>query len=178
MMEAFQRLLGSIAARTSRSSWATLVTGVTYRNPGPAREDGHDPRRHLQRPRDFGLVRGVELRRAPSVTVSSSAQCGDRMDRLEEAVTIRAAVFTQDRPSFEGQHYLIARALNVPSPNPAGGPKFLIGGGGEKRTLRILAKARRHVALVRRPDPGPIGSANFSSTLRAVNRDPSTVTLA
>jgi alkanesulfonate monooxygenase SsuD/methylene tetrahydromethanopterin reductase-like flavin-dependent oxidoreductase (luciferase family) len=49
-------------------------------------------------------------------------------------------MFTQDRPSFEGQYYKIDRALNVPRPIQPGGPKILIGGTGERRTLRLLAQ--------------------------------------
>src|SRR5258708_36183609 len=65
---------------------------------------------------------------------------GQRMDRLEEAVTIARLMFTEERPSFDGKYYRIDRALNVPRPIQPGGPKILIGGGGEQRTLRILAK--------------------------------------
>jgi alkanesulfonate monooxygenase SsuD/methylene tetrahydromethanopterin reductase-like flavin-dependent oxidoreductase (luciferase family) len=49
-------------------------------------------------------------------------------------------MFTQDRPSFEGKYYSIDRALNVPRPVQLGGPKVLIGGTGERRTLRLLAQ--------------------------------------
>jgi alkanesulfonate monooxygenase SsuD/methylene tetrahydromethanopterin reductase-like flavin-dependent oxidoreductase (luciferase family) len=49
-------------------------------------------------------------------------------------------MFTQERPSFEGKHYRIDRALNSPRPIQPGGPKILVGGSGEKRTLRILAR--------------------------------------
>jgi alkanesulfonate monooxygenase SsuD/methylene tetrahydromethanopterin reductase-like flavin-dependent oxidoreductase (luciferase family) len=49
-------------------------------------------------------------------------------------------MFTQDRPSFEGKYYKIVRALNVPRPVQPGGPKILIGGTGERRTLRLLAE--------------------------------------
>jgi alkanesulfonate monooxygenase SsuD/methylene tetrahydromethanopterin reductase-like flavin-dependent oxidoreductase (luciferase family) len=62
------------------------------------------------------------------------------MDRLDEAVQIAKLMFTEERPSFEGKFYRIERALNVPRPIQKSGPKILIGGGGEKRTLRILAK--------------------------------------
>jgi alkanesulfonate monooxygenase SsuD/methylene tetrahydromethanopterin reductase-like flavin-dependent oxidoreductase (luciferase family) len=65
---------------------------------------------------------------------------GERMDRLDEALTIAKAMFTEERPSFEGAHYVIRDALNVPKPIQRGGPPILIGGGGEQRTLRIAAK--------------------------------------
>jgi alkanesulfonate monooxygenase SsuD/methylene tetrahydromethanopterin reductase-like flavin-dependent oxidoreductase (luciferase family) len=63
----------------------------------------------------------------------------ERMDRLDEALTIIRAMFTEDRPSFEGRHYRIVEALNVPRPIAPGGPRILVGGGGEQRTLRIAA---------------------------------------
>jgi alkanesulfonate monooxygenase SsuD/methylene tetrahydromethanopterin reductase-like flavin-dependent oxidoreductase (luciferase family) len=62
------------------------------------------------------------------------------MDRLDEALTIVRAMFTEDRPTFHGRHYRIEEALNVPRPIQPGGPRILVGGGGEQRTLRIAAK--------------------------------------
>jgi alkanesulfonate monooxygenase SsuD/methylene tetrahydromethanopterin reductase-like flavin-dependent oxidoreductase (luciferase family) len=65
---------------------------------------------------------------------------GERMDRLDEALTICRAMFTEERPSFEGRYYRIERALNVPRPIQEGGPRIIVGGGGEQRTLKIAAK--------------------------------------
>jgi alkanesulfonate monooxygenase SsuD/methylene tetrahydromethanopterin reductase-like flavin-dependent oxidoreductase (luciferase family) len=65
---------------------------------------------------------------------------GERMDRLDEALTIAKLLFTQDRSTFEGKFSRIENALNVPKPVQAGGPPIMIGGGGEQRTLRIAAK--------------------------------------
>ena len=62
------------------------------------------------------------------------------MDRLGEALTIAKLMFTEDRPSFQGEYFKIDRALNVPRPIQKGGPKILIGGGGERRTLKLLAE--------------------------------------
>src|SRR5439155_2501189 len=64
----------------------------------------------------------------------------ERMDRLDEALTIARLMFTEERPSFEGRHYRIERALNSPRPIQPGGPKIMVGGGGEQRTLRIAAR--------------------------------------
>src|SRR5207302_10525125 len=50
------------------------------------------------------------------------------------------AMFTEERPSFHGTYYRIDEALNSPRPIQPGGPPILVGGGGEQRTLRLVAK--------------------------------------
>jgi alkanesulfonate monooxygenase SsuD/methylene tetrahydromethanopterin reductase-like flavin-dependent oxidoreductase (luciferase family) len=62
------------------------------------------------------------------------------MHRLEQAVLICRAMFTEDAPSFSGMHYKLQGAKNVPRPVQPGGPKIMVGGTGEKRTLRIVAR--------------------------------------
>jgi F420-dependent oxidoreductase-like protein len=138
MLEAYT-LLGALAARTERIHLGSLVTGVTYRNPallakmittldvisggrailgiGAAWYDVE----HIGLGFDFPTAKG-------------------RLDRLEEAVQICRAMFTQEQPTFHGEHYRIEAARNVPRPIQPGGPKIMIGGGGEKRTLRLVAR--------------------------------------
>ncbi len=176
MMEAYTTL-GAIAARTSRIKLATLVTGVTYRNPALLVKmvttlDAISKGRAIL---GIGAAWNEDEHRGYGFEFPPIR---DRMDRLEEAVTIARLMFTQDRPSFEGKHYRIERALNVPRPIQAGGPKILIGGGGEKRTLRILAKH----GDIGHWFGGPIQDLKrkreiFLEHCEAVNRDPSTVTL-
>jgi alkanesulfonate monooxygenase SsuD/methylene tetrahydromethanopterin reductase-like flavin-dependent oxidoreductase (luciferase family) len=64
----------------------------------------------------------------------------ERMERLEEALAICRAMFKEPEPSFTGRHYSISGALNVPRPIRPEGIPILVGGSGEKRTLRLVAK--------------------------------------
>jgi F420-dependent oxidoreductase-like protein len=138
MMEAYSTL-SALAVSTSRVKLGTLVTGVTYRNPAMLAKmvttlDVISKGRAIL---GIGAAWNEDEHNAygwefPPV--------GQRMDRLDEALTIAKLMFTQDRPSFEGKYYKIDRALNVPRPVQAGGPKILIGGTGERRTLRLLAQ--------------------------------------
>ena len=131
--------LAAIARETSRVRLGTLVTGVTYRNPAllakqvTTLDTISGGRAILGIGAAWNDVEhegyGFDF---PSV--------GERMDRLEEALAIITSMFNEDRPTFEGRHYRIERALNVPRPIEPGGPPILVGGGGEQRTLRIAAK--------------------------------------
>jgi F420-dependent oxidoreductase-like protein len=138
MLEAYTTL-SALATKTSKVKLATLVTGVTYRNPALLAKmvttlDVISKGRAILGigaawNEDEHIGYGFEF---PPI--------GQRMDRLDEALTIAKLMFTEDRPSFQGKHYRIERALNVPRPIQPGGPKILVGGGGEQRTLRLLAK--------------------------------------
>ena len=132
-------VLNALARETTRVRLGTLVTGVTYRNPAMLAK----------------MVTTLDIISAGRALLGLGAawnesehdgygyefpRVGERMDRLDEALTIARAMFTEDRPSFEGKHYRIQSALNVPKPVQPGGPKIMVGGGGEQRTLRIAAK--------------------------------------
>lgn len=132
-------VLNALARETSRVRLGTLVTGVTYRNPAMLAK----------------MVTTLDITSGGRAVLGLGAawnesehdgygydfpRVGERMDRLDEALTIAKAMFTQDRPSFEGRHYRIRDALNVPKPIQPGGPPIMVGGGGEQRTLRIAAK--------------------------------------
>lgn len=138
MFEAYT-LLAAIAARTEKISLGTLVTGVTYRNPALLAKQvttldliskgrailGIGAAWHDTEHLGYGFA-------FPSVK--------ERMDRLEETVQICQMMFTEDRPSFAGNYYTIDQARNVPRPVRASGIPILIGGGGERRTLSLVAK--------------------------------------
>src|ERR1700730_9800077 len=138
MMEAYTTL-GALAASTSRVRLGTLVTGATYRNPAILAKqvttlDVISKGRAIL---GIGAAWNEDEHRGYGVEFPP---IGKRMDRLDEALTIAKLMFTQDRPSFQGKYYKIDHALNVPRPVQPGGPKILIGGTGERRTLRLLAQ--------------------------------------
>jgi len=138
ILEAYTAL-GALAARTSRIRLGTLVTGVTYRNPALLAK----------------MVTTLDVISKGRALMGIGAAWNDaehrgygfefppvreRMDRLDEALTIIKGMFREERPSFQGRYYRIERAVNSPRPVQPGGPKILIGGAGEKRTLRLLAR--------------------------------------
>jgi F420-dependent oxidoreductase-like protein len=138
MLEAYTTL-GAIAASTTKVKLGTLVTGVTYRNPAILAKqvttlDVISKGRAIL---GIGAAWNEDEHNGYGIEFPP---IGQRMDRLDEALTIAKLMFTEDRPSFEGKYYRIERALNVPRPVQAGGPKILIGGTGERRTLRLLAQ--------------------------------------
>jgi F420-dependent oxidoreductase-like protein len=138
MLEAYS-VLSALARETTTVRLGTQVTGVTYRNPAMLAK----------------LVCTLDTISGGRAMLGIGAAWNDvehegfgyyfppvkeRMDRLDEALTIIRAMLTEDRPSFEGQHYRVKEVLNVPKPVSAGGIPIMVGGGGEQRTLRIAAK--------------------------------------
>jgi F420-dependent oxidoreductase-like protein len=138
MFEAYT-MLGAIAARTRRASLGAMVTGVTYRNPALLAK----------------IVTGLDVISSGRAILGIGAAWNDeehagygfsfptvseRFERLEEALQICRAMFTEEAPSFTGRYYSIAGALNYPRPIRPEGIPILVGGSGERKTLRLVAK--------------------------------------
>src|SRR5437763_6818881 len=137
MLECYA-LLSGLAARTQRARLGAMVTGVTYRNPAFLAK----------------VVTTLDIVSSGRAVLGIGAawnqqeheglgfgfpEVKERMDRLEEAVQICRAMFSEERPSFEGKYYRINEAINSPRPVTPGGPPILIGGSGEHRTLKLVA---------------------------------------
>ena len=138
MLEAYT-LLGALATRTQRVQLGTLVTGVTYRNPGILAKivTTLDV---ISRGRAILGIGGAWYEAEHQGLGVDYPADRVRLEMLEEAVQICRAMFTGDDVSFAGNHYRIDHARNLPRPVRPGGPRIMIGGGGEKRTLRLVAK--------------------------------------
>jgi F420-dependent oxidoreductase-like protein len=138
MLEAYSTL-AALATQTSHVKLGTLVTGVTYRNPALLAKTVTT----LDVISKGRAIMGIGAAWNESEHIGYGFEfppIKERMDRLDEALTIIKGMFTEERPSFEGRFYRIDRALNRPRPIQPGGPKILIGGGGERRTLKLLAR--------------------------------------
>ncbi|MEX2293363.1 MAG: LLM class F420-dependent oxidoreductase [Acidimicrobiales bacterium] len=138
MFEAYT-LLGAIAARTSKVKLGTLVTGVTYRNPAVLAKivTSLDV---ISRGRAF-LGIGAAWHDAEHQALGVEfPPVKDRFEMLEEALVICRAMFRGERPTIEGKHYAVRDAINSPAPLTVGGPPIMIGGQGERKTLRLMAQ--------------------------------------
>ncbi len=137
MFEAYTTL-SAIAARTRRAGLGAMVTGVTYRNPALLAK----------------IVTTLDVISSGRAILGIGAAWNDdehagygfdfppvreRMGRLEEALQICRAMFTEEAPSFVGRYYKLSGALNRPRPIRGDIP-VLVGGGGEQKTLRLVAE--------------------------------------
>lgn len=173
MLEAYSTL-GALAARTSRVRLATLVTGVTYRNPALVAKSVTtlDVISRGRAMLGLGAAWNESEHRGYGFEFPP---IGERMDRLDEALTICKLMFTEARPSFEGKHYRIDRALNSPRPIQAGGPKILVGGSGERRTLRLVARHADMSHWFGTLDQLKLKSEVLERHCEAEGRDPATI---
>jgi alkanesulfonate monooxygenase SsuD/methylene tetrahydromethanopterin reductase-like flavin-dependent oxidoreductase (luciferase family) len=88
----------------------------------------------------------------------------ERFERLEETLQIVHRMFDGDRASHDGRHYRLAGPVN--SPAPVRRPPIMIGGGGERKTLRLVAKYADACNLFANPDGGPAAIRQKLDVLR------------
>ncbi|QKG26304.1 LLM class F420-dependent oxidoreductase [Actinomadura verrucosospora] len=138
MLEGYTALAYA-AALTQRITLGTLVTGVTYRHPGilvktvTTLDVLSGGRAWL----GIGAAWNEEESRGLGVRFPPTAE---RFERLEETLRIAHQMWEGDESPFEGEHYRLERPLNSPPSVRRPHPRILIGGTGEKKTLRFVAK--------------------------------------
>jgi F420-dependent oxidoreductase-like protein len=138
MLEAYSAL-AYVAARTSRIQLAALVTGVTYRHPGLLAKavTTLDVLSHGRALLGVGAAWYEREHRGLGVPFPSVAE---RFERLEETLQICLQMWSDNDGAFAGKHYVLAETLNRPRPIGHARPPILIGGVGERKTLRLVAK--------------------------------------
>jgi F420-dependent oxidoreductase-like protein len=136
MLEAYT-VLGFLAAHTETALLHTLVTGVTYREPGLLAKQISTL--NVLSGGRAGLGIGAAWNEDESVGLGFAfPPIKERFERLEEALQICQQMWSDSQEPYAGTHYQLGRTLNSP-PNLTH-PYLMIGGGGEKKTLRLVAQ--------------------------------------
>jgi F420-dependent oxidoreductase-like protein len=132
-------VLNALARETRKVKLGTLVTGVTYRNPALLAKMATTLDIVSGGRAVFGL--GAAWNEEEHVAFGYDfPPVKERMDRLDEALAIARGMFRGERPTIEGRYYRVDDIVNSPLPVQPGGPRIIVGGGGEQRTLRIAAR--------------------------------------
>jgi F420-dependent oxidoreductase-like protein len=138
MLEAYVTL-GYVAALTRRMTLGVLVTGVMYRYPGLLAKivTTLDVLSGGRGRLGVGASWYEREQRALGVPV---VPVPERFERLEETLQICRQMWSDNDGPYEGRHYRLAETLCSPRPLTRPHPPILVGGGGEKRTLRLVAR--------------------------------------
>jgi F420-dependent oxidoreductase-like protein len=138
MLEGYTALAYA-AGQTERIKLGTMVTGVTYRHPGilvktvTTLDVLSGGRAYL----GIGAAWNDEEHAGLGVPYPPTAE---RFERLEEALQIAQQMWRGDETPYQGTHYQLARPLNSPPALSRPHPPILIGGTGERKTLRLVAQ--------------------------------------
>ena len=129
--------LGYLAGRTTDITLALLVTGVTYRHPGLLAKTVTTLDVLSQGRSMFGIGAAWYEREHLALGVPYPP-LRDRFEMLEETLQICQQMWSDNDGPYDGKHYQLAETIC--QPQPIRRPPILIGGGGEKKTLRLVAQ--------------------------------------
>jgi F420-dependent oxidoreductase-like protein len=129
--------LGFLAGQTTSITLAMLVTGVTYRHPGVLAKTVTTLDVLSQGRSTFGIGAAWYEREHVALGVPYPP-LRDRFEMLEETLQISLQMWSDNNGPYHGKHYQLAETICVPT--PVRRPPILIGGGGEKKTLRMVAQ--------------------------------------
>ncbi len=136
MLEAYT-LLGALASVTSSVRLGALVTGNTYRNPAILAKAVTTLDIVSGGRAQLGIGCGWFELEHDSFGIKFGTFT-DRFEMLEEALQVILPMLRDERPSIDGKHYKITQAINQPA--PLSSIPVMIGGSGEKKTLRMVAQ--------------------------------------
>jgi len=131
--------LAFAAGKTSRIKLGTLVTGVTYRYPGILVKTATTLDVLSQGRAYFGVGAAWNEEEHQGLGVPFPP-VAERFERLEETLQIALQMWAGDDKPYQGKHYQLARPLNSPQAVQRPHPPILIGGSGERKTLRLVAQ--------------------------------------
>ncbi len=138
MLEGYTSL-GFLAGLTERMTLGMLVTGVMYRYPGIL----------AKTVTTLDVLSGGRARLGIGASWYEREQAAlgvpvvpvaERFERLEETLRICRQMWSDDDGPFDGQHYHLAETICVPQPLSTPSPPIMVGGGGERKTLKLVAR--------------------------------------
>jgi F420-dependent oxidoreductase-like protein len=132
-------LLAALAAQTQRLRMGVMVTGNTYRHPAVLAKMAATVDVVSGGRLDFGLGAGWFEAEHTAYGIPFYPP-GERIRRLGEACEVISLMWTETAPDFDGQYYQLKQAYCEPKPIQTPHPPFVIGGSGERRTLRVVAR--------------------------------------
>jgi F420-dependent oxidoreductase-like protein len=173
MLEGYTAL-GFVAGRTERLRLRLLVTGVTYRHPGLLAKavTTLDVLSGGRAELGIGAAWYEREHRGLGVPFPPTAE---RFERLEEAIQVCLQMWSDDNGPYEGRHYQLAETLCSPIPVSTPHPPILIGGSGERKTLRLVAQYADACNIFGEPDEVAHKLEVLRRHCDAVGRDPSQI---
>jgi F420-dependent oxidoreductase-like protein len=174
MLESWSTL-SALAAVVPRMRVGTIVLGNTYRHPAvvakmAAQVDIISGGRLL-----LGLGAGWQQNEHEAYGLPFYT-LRERLERLDEACEVITSLWTQRRSTFKGRYYQLSDAPLDPKPVQQPHPELMIGGGGEKVTLRVVAKHADHWNVWGGPEVLARKSAILAEHCAKATRDPKTIT--
>src|SRR3954465_16081925 len=173
MLEGYTAL-GFVAGRTEKLRLRLLVTGVTYRHPGVLAKTVTTLDVVSSGRAELGIGAAWYEREHEGLGVPFPP-LAERFERLEEAIQICLQMWSDDTGAYEGRHYQLAETLCSPMPVSTPRPRIMIGGSGERKTLRLVAQYADACNIFGAPDE----VAHKVDVLRrhcdAVGRDPNEI---
>ncbi len=150
MLEAYTTL-GYLAACTSRAKLITLVTGAVYRHPGILAKivTTLDVLSGGRAWLGIGAAWNEDESRGLGIPFPPVAE---RFERLEETLQICLQMWGGDESPYRGRHYQLERPLNSPQALSQPHPPIMVGGSGERKTLRLVARYAQACNLFPGPD--------------------------
>jgi F420-dependent oxidoreductase-like protein len=173
MLECYT-LLAALAQHTERVRLSALVTGNTYRHPTLLAKivTALDVVSHGRA--QLGIGAGWFELEHDSLGFEFGTFT-DRFEKLEEALKILTGMLRGERPSLDGKWYRVSEAIN--SPAPVRRIPIMIGGAGEKKTLRMVAQYADESNIICAPDEIPRKLAALAEHCERLGRDRSEITV-
>lgn len=144
--------LGALAVSTRRLRLGQLVLGAPYRNPALVAKMATTLDLISHGRSILGIGAGWHKREYEAYGWGDFEEVGVRMKRLEEALRVIRALWTERPASFSGRYYRVDQARESPLPIQRPHPPIMIGGSGEKVTLRLVAKYGQMCNVAGDPD--------------------------